>query len=80
MNLHLRWGRGGGGELGEKISDITSTGTKVAEGTSGGGGACVANIRPYGYHIGYHDTCPITGLLFELFCIKYFETSFIISL
>ena len=79
MNLHLRWG-GGGGELGEKISDITSTGTKVAEGTSGGGGACVANIRPYGYHIGYHDTCPITGLLFELFCIKYFETSFIISL
>ena len=36
MNLHLRWG-GGWGELGEKISDITSTGTKVAEGTSGGG-------------------------------------------
>ena len=27
---------GGGGELGEKISDITSTGTKFAEGTSGG--------------------------------------------
>ena len=35
MNLHFTWG---GGDLGEKISDITSTGTKVAEGTSGGGG------------------------------------------
>ena len=52
MNLHFTWG---GGDLGEKISDITSTGTKVAEGTSGvGGGECGANIRPYGYHIGYH--------------------------
>ena len=71
MNLHLRWGGGGGGgELGEKISDITSTGTKVAEGTSGGGGECVANIRPNGYHIGYHDTCPITGLLFSYFVLN----------
>ena len=71
MNLHLRWGGGGGGELGEKISDITSTGTKVAEGTSGvGGGECGANIRPYGYHIGYHDTCPITGLLFSYFVLN----------
>ena len=38
MNLHFTWG--GGGDLGEKISDITNTGTKVAKRTSGGGGAC----------------------------------------
>ena len=36
MNLHFTWG--GGGDLGEKISDITNTGTKVAKRTSGGGG------------------------------------------
>ena len=42
----------GGGELGEKISDITSTGTKVAEGTSGGGGHSWPIYGPMGTILG----------------------------
>ena len=49
---------------------LPAQGQRSLKGPRVGGGECVANIRPNGYHIGYHDTCPITGLLFSYFVLN----------